>query len=185
MKLKKLSQKIRAIIFLIIFILGDLLVLTFVIHRTVKEIYSLNQAISNERLRLEERYQKRKTARLTVENFNKIKEELPALESTVLHAGNELELVTSLEEIASKNNISQKINLSPREGKKDFGDKININLNVEGVYQDFLRYLNDIESMNIVLIIHNINVSLAAREDERQAGKIRALLQGHLYFSKE
>lgn len=185
MKIKRFTQKIRAIVFLVVFILGDLFVLTFIIHRTIKEIYSLNQAINNERVRLEERYQKRKTARLTVENFNKIKEELPSLESTVLSAGNELELVTSLEDIAFKNDISQKINLSPREGKKDFGDKININLNIDGTYQDFLRYLNDIEGMNTMLIMDNVNISLAAREDERQAGKVRVLLQGHLYFSKE
>ncbi len=184
MKFKKISPKLRSIIFLAVFLLGDLFVLTFIIHKAVKEIYTLNQAINQERAKLEEKYQKRKSARLTVENFNKIRKELPNLETSVIHAGDELNLVTSLEEAASKNNISQKINLSPRENKKDFGDRINITLNIDGSFQDFLRYLNDIERMKIMLIVDNINISQATREDERQTGKIRALLQGHLYFSK-
>lgn len=185
MKSKKITPKLRLIIFLSIFVLGDLLILSFVVYRSVKEIYNLNKFINDERARLEEKYQKRKTARLTVENFNKIREELPGLETTIIHAGDELSLVTALEEAASKNNISQKINLSPREDKKTFGDRINITLNVDGQFQDFIHYLNDIERMKILLIIDNLSLSQALRESDRQAGKIRALLQGHIYYSKE
>lgn len=185
MKLKKLTPKLKLIIFLAVFVLGDLLVLTFVVYRSVKEIYNLNKFINDERAKLEEKYQKRKSARLTVENFNKIKEELPSLETTVIHAGDELSLVTALEEAASKNNISQKINLSPREEKKKFGDRINITLNVDGTFQNFLRYLNDIEKMEILLIVDNLSVTQASKEDGRQSGNVRALIQGHLYYSEE
>jgi len=185
MKFKKFTPKLRSIVFLSVFLLGDLLVLIFIIHKSIKEIHVLNKSINTERARLEEKYQKRRSAKLTVENFNKIKGELPSLETAIVRAGDELSLVTALEEAASKNNVSQKINLSPREGKKDFGDRINITLTVDGYFQDLLRYLNDLERMKIFLIIDNINISLAAREDERRSGKIRALLQGHLYYSNE
>lgn len=183
MKLK-LSQKTKSLIFLAVFVVGDLLILILIISRTVREISRLNKAINTERMMLEARYQRRKSARITIENLNQIKSELPSLEATVVHAGNELVIVTSLEEIAAKNNITQKINLSPREGKKDFGDKILITLTVDGKFQDMMRYINELERMKIIIILNNIAFSQVTREDERALGKVRGLLQGHLYYSK-
>lgn len=183
MKLK-LSQKIKTLIFLAVFLIGDILILTLIISRTVREISKLNQAIHNERMSLEARYQRRKTARLTVKNLNQIQAELPSLETTLVKAGSELDLITSLEEAAAKNNITQKINLFPREGKKDFGDKIFITLTVNGSFQDIMRYMDELERMKIIITLDNLTFSQGAKEDERLLGKIRGLLQGHLYYSK-
>lgn len=180
----RLAIKTKTLIFLGLFIFGDLLILTFVIYRTVKEITYLNKIISTERTRLESRYERRTSARAIIETLNKVSADLPARESSLLHAGGELDLVTALEDAAATHGVNQKISLSTREGKTDFGDKILLNLSVNGTFAELTRYIGELERLPITIIFDNISFSQETSASAKAEGKIRGLLQGHLYYAK-
>lgn len=180
----RLAPKTKTLIFLGLFILGDLLILTLVIYRTVKEITYLNRVISTERSRLEARYERRTSARAIIETLNKVSADLPEREGALLHAGGELDLVTDLEEAAARHGVTQKISLSSREGKTDFGDKILLNLSLNGTFAELVRYISELEQLSITVIFDNISFSHELSASAKSEGKIRGLLQGHLYYAK-
>ncbi len=165
-------------------LLSNFLIAFAIVGKTVKDISRLNATIASERAALESRYAQRKKAGNIISNLKTVRAALPELESFFLHPGQELDLITALEEAASSQGINQKIQISPREGKTYFGDKVPLVLNISGNWNEIIRYLRELEKMKILLIIDGISFSQERREEARVAGKISGLINAHIYFSE-
>ncbi len=178
----KNKARIRIYAWLGLLFIGNILIAYLVIVRTVQEIKELNQTISYERSALESRYAHRARAKNILSDLKMARVSLPELESSLLRQGQELGFVTVLEEAAAAHNIEQKIQISPREGKEPFGDKVPINLIINGAWSDTLRYLRELEKMQIMFIIDGISFAQGIRIEDRIAGKINGTVKGHIYI---
>ena len=77
--------------------------------------------------------------------MEKIKSKVQLFPQHIFRRGDELKLITALENIAAKNKVSQKINGSNID--KVNAPTINISLSISGKYSNVLNYLADIENM--------------------------------------
>lgn len=94
-------------------------------------------------------------------NYQLIKNNYPTLEQLVPKAGEELNFITSLEEIASRNNVQQKMNLLPQEEGDTKTRGFNIlpfQLTLDGNLYNIFNYLNDLENNNYYLNIDKIKI---------------------------
>jgi len=103
--------------------------------------------------------------------------QLPTLDKIFLKEGDELTMVTDLEQIAAVHNVNQKISLAVDKLKIDEHLKsLPITLDVTGNYNDLILYLADIKNLNYKLIIQNITFIKTANN------QIQANLIGTTYW---
>ena len=131
------------------FMMVFLLLIYFVVVPTINDIKTMGKEIEEQRLDLEKKYIKGQSFRQLNENLKTIEPKLDLLDQIFINKNRELEFVTTLENKANKNKISQKINLGePRATDNENFKKINIQLATTGDFSGQLKYLLDLESLN-------------------------------------
>lgn len=110
------------------------------------------------------------------EDFQKFKNQIPALDTLFLHQGEELIIIQDLEKLAKNNNLKQKMSLS--ESENNLNKKIySLGLRIElvGAYPNILNYLNEINKFGYKLII---NIT----ELKNEAGELKLDLLASTYW---
>lgn len=123
---------------------------------TLRDIQGLNRRILNERAELEERYNHRINSKIAIQNLRELKNELPTIVDKILSKrGEEIKLVTALENLASSYNLEQTLRIEPslessiRRGTS-FA-KIPMIITLTGNFTDFIKYLSRIENEYLML----------------------------------
>ena len=149
-----LKNKITASLVGFIVIISSLVY--FIVIPTIREIKEMGNVINAQREDLEKKYIKGQSLRQLTENLSKIEPKLELLDQIFINKNRELEFITSLENEANKNQISQKINLSaPQKAENQNFQKTNLQLLTKGGFTKQLQYLVNLEHLS-----YYINVKL-------------------------
>ena len=113
------------------------------------------------------------------QKISDIKKSMEDLSSRVIRSGDELTLITALEELANKNGVVQKIEYSASALKKN---TLGINISLEGPYENLLRYLNDFERSRYFLHISNFQLA-PVLTNEKVSGSSRMIINAIFYVN--
>ncbi len=133
-----------------------LAILGVIIYPTVKKIVDLNKETRNVLIYLEKKNENAHNLRTSIKKSQEIKNEVASYEKFIYRQGDELKLITTLENIASKNSVTQKIENSNLDNP--IGQQINLSLSVNGEYHDVLNYLYDLKQADYFLNISNFYI---------------------------
>lgn len=99
------------------------------------------------------------------EEMRSLKSQFPDLNKLFYQEGDELSLITKLEEFAASNDLEQMISLNPKiEMLADNLKVIAISLKVDGSFINFLNYLQQLKTLNHQLTIENFDIMVSGNE---------------------
>ncbi len=139
---------------------------------TIKEIKSMGESIEAQREDLERKYIKGQSLRKLTDNLSEIEPRLKSLDQIFINKNRELEFITGLENEASKNGVSQKINLSaPEKIENQNFQKTKIQLFTKGSFIKQLQYLLSLEHLNYYINVNLLELSPAAGDGQVKTDK--------------
>ncbi len=137
-----------------------LLIVFFIVIPTIHDILDMGQKIEEQRIDLEKKYIKGQNLRQLTNNLNKINSQLSKLEQIFISENRELEFITTIEGVASKNSIDQRINLGIQEDMAEYNyKKMALQLFLQGNFIDITNYLLGLESLEYYLNIKSIELT--------------------------
>lgn len=170
----------------VLFIFG-VLIFAFIIHPTIVDIKAFNNRIRIERVALENKYTSRRNIKNIVADLKEITAKMsPLMQKMMVQKGQEVEFISKLESIAKKNNLVQKIQITPLAGSgKKMAQRNNVTITLSGDYINTLKYISDLEQSELYIIIYGIDVGSAKNNSSKTAssGTVKTNLQGYVYFS--
>ncbi|MCG2693924.1 hypothetical protein L6259_01415 [Candidatus Parcubacteria bacterium] len=159
----------------------------FIIQPTITDIKGFNDRIQVERIALENKYTNRRNIKNIIADVSEVEGQLSNIENKmIIKSGDEVEFISSLEKIASLNNLVQKISLRKTdEQEANLATRYNITINLAGDYIDTLKYLKDVETSDFYIIIYAVNVTSNKdkKADAASSGTVKTNLYGYVYFS--
>jgi len=144
-------------------------IIYLVIAWTIKDIKDLNLSIIAQKIDLEKQADKANNVSMLGDKLKQITPQLEKFDNIFINKNRELEFITSLEELASKNNVEQKINLGAlSEEKKDPYGKTNLSLDVQGDFLNIMNYLTEIEALDYYFNINTLDFTYKQVADNRR-----------------
>jgi hypothetical protein len=126
--------------------------------------FIIQNIIVSSSLSVNEQIERLNKKRLTAENLREnlalakdVKTQITDYDNLLLPPGNELELITDLENIAAKNKVNQKIIASNLDNYAN--GKIEITTNISGTYADVLKFIADLEKYKYLITVEHIDFS--------------------------
>ena len=122
------------------------------------DIVDLRKNIFKQREELEKIYLRGQLLKKMQIQLKDIEEDIPSVESAVLPVEKRLYLITALENISSENKLKQEISMD------DFPENISkitalpINVKLNGTFNDFLKYIIDVERMDFYINWQTISI---------------------------
>ncbi|OGH69580.1 MAG: hypothetical protein A2754_03060 [Candidatus Magasanikbacteria bacterium RIFCSPHIGHO2_01_FULL_47_8] len=148
----------KKIIFIVAaFALVSLLIIFTIIWPTIIRIKELDRETYELRVYLEKRYERSLNQRSTLRRLDEIKLAVQGFPDHIFNAGEELRLITTLEGIAAKNKVAQRITGSNVD--KITNQSLKISLTITGDYTRVLSYLTDIENLDYFLTVQQLQLS--------------------------
>ncbi|MBU1036745.1 hypothetical protein KKF32_01755 [Patescibacteria group bacterium] len=149
----------------------------FVFLPNFKNIQKINSDLSSQRANLEQQFKAKKNLEEFLADYHSIKSEIPSYEQMFTKEGDELSLITIVENIAIKYNISQDITLGTQKERIDNHLKrMTFNLSVNGDFNNFVNYLLELKLLNYKLIIRSLEI------EKLEESKVTAELLGYTYW---
>ncbi len=130
-------------------------IIAFLIVPTIRDIHRLNIRINEERSGLESRYARRNTVRKAIDFVEEIRVQLPALQSIVVPAGDEINLVSSIEDVAERTGVTHEIKLTPPTDltKSGFDRRLDIEITARGDGLAIGKFFEEIERLPPAFLI--------------------------------
>ncbi|MBT3690398.1 type 4a pilus biogenesis protein PilO [bacterium] len=135
------------------------IVLLFFIFPYSSNLNTVHNQFKSEASQLEIKFKTGEDFNQLAMQYDELNEKIPTLEEILLSEGQELELIEQLETIAEKYNLEQTLTLDLQ--KDEFRPniiRIPFNFKIDGDFDDLLKYLSEISSINYNLTIQNINI---------------------------
>ncbi len=171
------GQKIQALVAGFGVIL--LIIVGFILVPTIRAIYEADKETYNLRFYLEQRYARSANAKVSVKKIAEIKDQLETFDDHLYSLGNELALITLLEETASKNKLGYKVLSSNLDAITD--KKITFSISVSGSYTNVLRYITALEGVPYFISINRLTMSSASDRNRPTEQLINATIEMSLY----
>lgn len=157
-----LKQKILITTGIIATILA--LVIIFVILPSVRKITEIKDDLGFVENHLEEKYQKTQKLHRSINELKSIQEKTAPLRDTVIKTGDELQIITELESLATLYSINQKLDITliqntqtdPGSNHKTLLQAYRISFLNKATFADHLKYLSALENLPYYLMIDNI-----------------------------
>lgn len=171
-KFIKINLKNKIIINLIGFMGVFFCLVYFIVVPTIIDIKSMGSEIDAQRIDLEKKYIKGQSLKQLNENLKKIEPKLNLIDQIFINKNRELEFITSLENEAAKNQITQKINLSSGQAteNQEF-KKSSLQLLTSGGFSSQLSYLTDLESLSYYINIKLLELTPASSNNKRPSSE--------------
>ncbi len=183
--LLKFNLKKKIYLSLLVFLIIILILIIFIVVPTIRDIKNMSNKIEEQRLDLEKKYIKGQSLKQLAENLEKIEPELVKLNQIFINQNRELEFITTLEEIAAKNNINQKINLGAVSAAENQNfKKSTLQLYTSGSFTDQMNYLLSLEALNYYININSIdlNPSGITPNGQSASGGINMLINAETFW---
>lgn len=151
-------KKITAIsIICLLIIIG---VAYLIIWPTLNDIKQLRANIITQKIDLEKKIVREKNMNILSEKLKKIEPQLKKFNQIFINQNRELEFITTIEGIAGKNQITQKINLNPASAQNEqIYKKIPLTLDAQGKFQNLMKYLTNLETLNYYINIKSLEIT--------------------------
>ncbi|MFH1947503.1 MAG: hypothetical protein ABIJ23_05115 [Candidatus Magasanikbacteria bacterium] len=163
MKTPSLKKKLVSIVLII---LGVLFAISFfIIFPSVQKISKLKTGIDQLQNELEQKYINSQKLRRTMREMDDVKIQSKIFTQAVIKDKQELEIITTLEDLAQKNSIDQTLNVSlvgdnTKNDKKnnptDLSKYYELSFLNNGFFENHINYLHDLERLPYYIIIKNI-----------------------------
>jgi Tfp pilus assembly protein PilO len=124
------------------------------IKNTADESYKL-------RVFLEQKYEQSLRSRITRKKLGEIKDSLSKFDPFLFKSGEELKLITFLENLSAKHNISQTISNSTLD-KVTSGRIASVSMGLSGNYNDILKYIADLETADYFIYVNQMQFTAAS-----------------------
>lgn len=187
----KLNLKKRIIITIITFFFFIFIIIYFIIIPSVRDIKNIKNEIEIQRTDLERKYLKGQNLRRMSEKLKKAEEKIHILDQVFISQNFGLEFITTLEEVASRNNVTQKINLLSSLDPDDSLYKIiPIQLFSQGNFVQQLGYLVNLEILNYYINIKSLELSsnpkkILTSNEEVSQNNVDMLISADTYWQSE
>lgn len=172
MKLPLVKKLLISLIILVIIILG---ICTTILYPTIKIIMSLGSEISEIQQEVEEKYDLSQKLRRSLQEIDQVEKNTSQYAKAYIRRGDELSIITALENMAIENNIDQTINITFVENqptdKNALAQYYRISFVNNGYFSDQISYLDSLNKLPYYLIIQNINLE----KRNKKAGEINSL----------
>lgn len=181
-----MGVKRKIIISILTVLIGNGLILYFIILPTIRDITEIKNNVLLERIDLEKKWQRGQLLNRAQGDFEKTKAEKGRLVSIFISEGSELEFITSLEQIAENNKITQELTLDPGEdiSNKKFNKTSRLSIKAEGSFNDVLRYIDEINKLEYYFNIDMLDVR-AGNAVSSLPGQVTADFSGNIYIVKD
>jgi hypothetical protein len=160
--MKKISNQFLLKLTLPALVVFIILLLVLVIWPIRADILDLKSSINDERVELEKQYLNGQLLKETKTQYVSIEPDLPKLYAVTLKPGQELHLITTLEDLAKQHNLEQIISLDDLASKP--GDKdstvtiLPTRVELEGRFADLVGYLADTELLDFYINWQKVNI---------------------------
>ncbi|MBU0963476.1 type 4a pilus biogenesis protein PilO [Patescibacteria group bacterium] len=156
-------------------IIGVLIIaiIIFGLFPLYSSINLLDEKIYDKRVKLAIYEQQRQNIESTRDDYFQIKSDADTIAKVFIDKNNFLNLISTLENLATDNQVTQNINLNIS-SQSDIKDKISITLNTKGNWQNFSKYLVNIENLDFYVNIYDLSIN-------RSGDDIEAVLIAYIY----
>lgn len=165
----KLNLEKRTVLVLTLLLLGTAVIITTVILPTVNYIKNLRDETHSLRQYLDKKYETNHSLLNSKQKIEDVKISMEEYKNYLFFKGDELELITKLEDLSDQNKLNQKITGTDLDKP---GNTVHISLILTGNYIDLIKYLLAIEKQNYFLQIKNLHLGpgFSMPTDNPQAG---------------
>lgn len=125
-----------------------------IILPTVNHIGELDKDTYEMRLDLEKKYEHNRNLRTVLKELEKAMEATSNYNNFIFKSGQELQLITQLENMANKNNVIYRVNNSNLDNITN--QRLTLSLNISGTYNNTLNYLADLENFHYFININRL-----------------------------
>ncbi len=132
------------------------------IFPAARDIRNINRATLDLKTYLEKKYENALDLRQSAKQIDEIRIHAADFSAALYHRGDELKLITFLENAAAKNNLTQTIQ-APNLDKPE-EQIVRFSLSLNGQYNDALNYLTDLETAPYFLTIRRLQISNAGNK---------------------
>lgn len=182
MTINNLSIRERLLYLTIFAILAICGLSYFVILPAQKDILATSEQILNEKFEVEKRkYLANKAMSLKADLAN-VEPQLAKLNDVALNRSKELEFVTLMEGLASKNGVDQTLNLGTFTKLVGKYQKSPLTIEAKGNFTNIVRYINDIERLNIYVKLNEIN--MLGKNDEITSKNVSLKINAETYWQE-
>ena len=133
------------------------LIVGLVIVPTVQQIRQIDRDTYKLRLTLERKNEQVTSYRLAVKQIERLKKEMPPFNDYLFMSGEELKLITTLESLASKHNLTQKIVNSSLDNITN--QRVQMSLSLNGQYIHSLAYLDELEHLPYFINVSHVGIT--------------------------
>lgn len=172
----------REIFKLVLLVIVFVVILSGIIWPVVLNIRSVTGDTLGLRGYIEQKYDQSILSRVTKRKIADLKNEYPDLSRHLFRSGEELKLITYLENMAMMHNLAQTINNSNIDKITD--NKIVLSLNLTGDYDNILQYLVDLESSDYLLNIEKFQLTPVFTRSGQSTEDANLYLTLGLYVSR-
>lgn len=155
-------------------------VFIFLTLPTFLEIKSLSRKIFDYRVYLEKLYREGQLLKNTISELKIIEPNLGKLSKILISSEEELNFITTLENLASDNQIEQELKINPfvNANAKDY-KTLPIELNLQTTFPQFIKYLDDINKLDYYVSIKQLLINKSPDDS-----KIRITLGADTYWER-
>lgn len=131
-----------------------------VVIPSVRDIIDLKNRISAERSKLDQLLISGKTMKRLISDYEKVKTELPLLDSALLVTGNELAFIETIESLARATQLTIELSFDPvgRQTPPESVIPIPAHIRVKGPFKNVLVFLNQLESQDFYTKLESLRV---------------------------
>ena len=189
------SLKFQVIGVIVMMILALFAVVGLIMRPTIHHIMDLRNNINATERILEEQYQRTKHQRRSMRELGDLTDQVDRLRAAAMTPGTELVLITALEEVATKNNVKQHLdvaftNVAPNQDRPHQPSSrafrlpyYTVSVTVGGDFRALMAYLKGIEDLPQYVVIDNL-LWEKKRETPDAAATVTLHFDGRVYASQ-
>ncbi|MFA6105624.1 MAG: type 4a pilus biogenesis protein PilO [Patescibacteria group bacterium] len=147
----------RILITIAIFVGIAGLIIGAIIMPTVLQIRELDKDTYQLRVTLERKNEQATGYRLAVKQLDRLRKEMPPFNDYLFNNGDELRLITTLESLATRTGVSQRITNSSLDNITN--QRIQVSISVSGSYHKALTYLDELEHLPYFINVTHVSLT--------------------------
>lgn len=179
----KLDLKKKIIISLLIFLIIVGSLIYFVVLPTVNDIKGMGKQIEDQLVDLEKRYIKGQSLKQLNENLKQIEPQMDKLDSIFVSSNRDLEFITTLEEKADINGVTEKINFDQIQTVENQPyKKMPLRLFTQGEFKNQMNFLASLEALSYYINIKSIELSSAPNGTTTGGNSINMFITADTYW---
>lgn len=154
--MRSLFEK-KILVSISVFVVVVLAIVGAVILPTIRTIKQLDNNTYDLRAYLEKKNEQATNFRLAEKQLQKIKTEMPNFADYLFYSGQELNLITTLESLASGDGVQQAVNNSNLDSITN--QHVTLAITITGSYEKAIKYLNDLEHLPYFINLTRLSLS--------------------------